>query len=482
MPTKKEWIFYIIVPLLATLLIDLASKSYAFSLEPGPIFGWLRIAHLHNHGLLLGGLSDSSKIFTIVVPSTIGSFCVFLFLVIQFFLPIKSLAMRAALGILLGGILGNVYDKMTFGYVRDFLLVESGRFKSGVFNVSDALQWCGLAVAIGAYLVNGHILYPPNERRGRKWINPDFQLRYCLTLIAMGAAFSLVSGALSYSFLTIMISDLAGVAPQSVHVFLRSYLLVYAIATSAFLVSLFVIGVFLSHRIIGPIKNFEGFLDGLLRGTSRRVQLRRGDEFRHFEDLAQKYQEFFHARLGIEPDGLEKGMPAPDFVAKTYDGAAVSLRAYLGRKVWIIFYRYASCPLCAYDLGETKSVIEAALAANFAVLIVYESKPKDFMKANTPAINDLMRSVGVPLISDPDRHIYRLFRTRQSVRGFLHLSLLPNLVRAFLKKFRQTLTFENLRQLPASFVIDEQGTLIETHYGEHFSDHAPLQNITKFFS
>jgi signal peptidase II len=50
---------------------------------------------------------------------------------------------------------------------------------------------------------------------------------------------------------------------------------------------LFVLGRILSHRMAGPLYGFETFLRDLMRGKDRRFKMRKGDEFRHLEDLAE---------------------------------------------------------------------------------------------------------------------------------------------------------------------------------------------------
>ncbi len=63
--------------------------------------------------------------------------------------------LSAALGLILGGTLGNLYDRLVFGGVRDFLYFY--KIEWPVFNVAD----CGLVVGAGMLLVSA--LFAPPE-------------------------------------------------------------------------------------------------------------------------------------------------------------------------------------------------------------------------------------------------------------------------------------------------------------------------------
>ncbi|MFN3592491.1 MAG: signal peptidase II [Thermaurantiacus sp.] len=55
---------------------------------------------------------------------------------------------QAALGLILGGALGNIVDRIRFGYVVDFVHLHAGRWSFYVFNVADAAITVGVAVLL----------------------------------------------------------------------------------------------------------------------------------------------------------------------------------------------------------------------------------------------------------------------------------------------------------------------------------------------
>ncbi len=51
--------------------------------------------------------------------------------------------------LILGGALGNLADRLTRGYVVDFIRFEYGSYGFPAFNVADSLLFCGAVLWIG---------------------------------------------------------------------------------------------------------------------------------------------------------------------------------------------------------------------------------------------------------------------------------------------------------------------------------------------
>ena len=67
------------------------------------------------------------------------------------------------LALILGGALGNLWDRLTQGRVTDFLLFYIGQYQWPAFNIADS------AIVIGACLLVFEILFtkaPEQERAG----------------------------------------------------------------------------------------------------------------------------------------------------------------------------------------------------------------------------------------------------------------------------------------------------------------------------
>jgi hypothetical protein len=65
----------------------------------------------------------------------------------------SSLYLSIALGLLLGGALGNVTDRLRLGYVVDFVDIGIGDLRWYTFNVADAAISLSIVMLIGAALI-----------------------------------------------------------------------------------------------------------------------------------------------------------------------------------------------------------------------------------------------------------------------------------------------------------------------------------------
>jgi signal peptidase II len=152
---KQVWRSYRFLILISGLvvLLDQLSKAYIRSnfqegvdmWAPWPwMIQYARIIHISNTGIAFGLFQGMGNIFTILyVVVVIG--------IVYYFMsvPMEDWLLRLALALLLGGALGNLVDRLTQGYVTDFISV--GNFP--VFNIADSGITLGvIALAIGVWL------------------------------------------------------------------------------------------------------------------------------------------------------------------------------------------------------------------------------------------------------------------------------------------------------------------------------------------
>lgn len=284
---RIDWLL-VILPLFLTWGLDQSTKLLAEGIRGLQFYGPFGFVLHHNHGAMLGLFSDLPAVLRIVTLSTGGAFLIFSFAMIQFLLPIKSLLLRSGMSVLLGGILGNVTDRIINGYVVDFLLLGSPTRSTPAFNVADALQWVGYAMIALALVRESEILWPAGNTRKRLWVNLRFQLRYCFVLSIVGLGFAMVAGVFSYTFLRVTVIDLVGANEKILSHYLSPFVFTFIIVSLIFSAALFLIGRVLSARIAGPLYAFEKYLEDLSNGKPRRLRLRAGDEFRHLEKVADR--------------------------------------------------------------------------------------------------------------------------------------------------------------------------------------------------
>ncbi len=289
---KRDWTL-IIGLVIATWAIDQISKAWAVrTLTNLEFYGPIGLVLHYNPGAILGAFSNLPPILRVVSLSTGGAFLISIYAAIQYLLPSRSMPLRCGMSLLLGGILGNVTDRIVIGEVVDFLLIGSRQMATPAFNFADAIQWVGYLMVVYGLIRDGSLFWPDVNARKTVWVNPHFQFRYIFTIVTIGFCFALINGVFAYTFLKITIDDLVvGPARFMENRFLVPFLQTYSVITVGFICSLIVLGRILSHRTAGPIYAFEKYIHDLLNGKERRLRLRKGDEFRdQFEELASRLQ------------------------------------------------------------------------------------------------------------------------------------------------------------------------------------------------
>lgn len=132
------------------ILLDLGSKAlashYLALYEPVPVFPGFNITLMHNTGAAFSFLSDAGGwqrwMFTAI--ALLVSVAIIIWL--KRLSPAQTL-LAIALALILGGALGNVWDRITLGYVVDFIQVYYERWAWPAFNIADS------AISIGAALL-----------------------------------------------------------------------------------------------------------------------------------------------------------------------------------------------------------------------------------------------------------------------------------------------------------------------------------------
>lgn len=106
--------------------------------------GFLRITHARNPGIAFGMLQD----FPVYI--FVGLTAVALILVLSFYRQLRAddRHQATALGLILAGALGNLYDRLVEGEVVDFIQFDLGLFVFPDFNVADSSIVIGVALMV----------------------------------------------------------------------------------------------------------------------------------------------------------------------------------------------------------------------------------------------------------------------------------------------------------------------------------------------
>jgi signal peptidase II len=114
-----------------------------------PIIGdLLRLTYVANRGAAFGILQDQTLFFVFVGIVVIG-----VIVASYRYFPVNSTLLNVALGLQLGGALGNLIDRVRYGFVVDFVDVAIWP----VFNVADS------AIVIGVGILAFHLMRSPSK-------------------------------------------------------------------------------------------------------------------------------------------------------------------------------------------------------------------------------------------------------------------------------------------------------------------------------
>ena len=146
---RPAWPLFLGLALVVFVVDQLTKAAVAAALAPGEsvsvVGDLVRLVHGRNTGALFGLFRDQATLFAVVSIGVIA-------LIVWYHRRAgRSAVLSVALGLLLGGALGNLADRVRLGYVLDFVDAGIGDLRWYTFNVADA----AISTAILLLLVVG---------------------------------------------------------------------------------------------------------------------------------------------------------------------------------------------------------------------------------------------------------------------------------------------------------------------------------------
>jgi len=138
---------------LLVVLLDRATKwivAKEISPQDGiPVIpGFFRLTHVENRGAAFGLFADSPTQWKIAI---LVLFSIVALVIVSALLWRNSHVMTTTgigLALILGGAVGNLWDRLLSGRVVDFLLFYIGRYQWPAFNVADSAIVCGAGLLV----------------------------------------------------------------------------------------------------------------------------------------------------------------------------------------------------------------------------------------------------------------------------------------------------------------------------------------------
>ena len=146
---------------LSLVFLDQITKIYAARELPGNpaavIPGVFELHYIENHGAAFSILPNAKWLFILITAVILA---VIVVLQLKVSTDARGMRFRILTAILMAGAVGNLIDRVSYGYVRDFLYFRLIDFP--VFNVAD------ICVTVSAFLLILWILFDVPERDARK--------------------------------------------------------------------------------------------------------------------------------------------------------------------------------------------------------------------------------------------------------------------------------------------------------------------------
>lgn len=146
---RYAWAFVAAV----TIAVDQATKAAAFDyvghsgiINMAP---FLAIRTGMNSGVAFGLATQAHPVVLVTVAAAIS------FLLLVLIWRSRSPLERTGLGMILGGAIGNIADRLRFGAVRDFIDFHWGAWHWPAFNLADAFITLGVLILLVASISDG---------------------------------------------------------------------------------------------------------------------------------------------------------------------------------------------------------------------------------------------------------------------------------------------------------------------------------------
>lgn len=171
---------------------------------------------------------------------------------------------------------------------------------------------------------------------------------------------------------------------------------------------------------------------------------------------------------------LKAGQDAPDFQTQTVDGQPIRLADFAGQKLWLAFFRYASCPLCNMRVHRMRQRYEELSQAGLRIIAVFQSPAEriaEYVGTQEPTF---------ALVADPKLELYELYGVETSLTGFLDPRNLKPLREGISMGYSMGKMDGPKTRVPADFLIDADQTIHEAYYGDLVSDHIDFARVEDF--
>jgi signal peptidase II len=117
------------------------------------ISGFLELTHTRNTGVAFGFFANSESAWTPYLLTFTSGVALIAILGFSLRHPVQNWELQLGLMLVLGGAAGNLYDRILYGYVTDFIDAFYGSYHWPTFNVADSSITVGICLLLLVILV-----------------------------------------------------------------------------------------------------------------------------------------------------------------------------------------------------------------------------------------------------------------------------------------------------------------------------------------
>ena len=177
---------------------------------------------------------------------------------------------------------------------------------------------------------------------------------------------------------------------------------------------------------------------------------------------------------------LRTQSPAPIFEHEDIFGNIINIKDWKGHKIYLSFFRNTACPFCNLRAYQMIKMVPR-LQDKIKMVFIFESKKSYLL--NSSFTDDLKH---IHVVSDTERELYHLYGAESSL--IKKMSSFISLKYASQMKAVKDLGIESNKedkntdqnQIPADFLIDENGIIAVAHYGKTIIDRLDEEVIVHF--
>ena len=167
---------------------------------------------------------------------------------------------------------------------------------------------------------------------------------------------------------------------------------------------------------------------------------------------------------------------APRLTLNNVDGKPIVIGGASGRRTLICFFRDAACPFCNFRIYQLTQHHASLSSLGLDIVAVFTSTPEEVRRfvAHKPR--------PFTVIADPTSHAQDIYGIEHSFwRKWMGVfARIPTLLKGLRIVGLAGLNTSN--RMPADFLVDEDGRIVEAYYGGDAGDRIPFERVELFLA